>query len=123
MILVDTNVWIDHLKETDPTLTVILDEIRQRVHPFVIGELSLGNLRDRSSIIALLEEMPQAEVALHEEVMGLIADHGLHGLGIGYVDAHLLASAKLTPGTRIWTRDRRLAALCDRFGLSFQPLH
>lgn len=123
MIIVDTNVWIDHLNEADPTLIAIVDEVRQRIHPFVIGELALSNLRDRSTIIELLEAMPLAEAALHEEVMRLIADHDLYGSGIGYVDAHLLASAKLTLGSQVWTRDRRLAAACNRFGVSFQPPH
>ena len=123
MIIVDTNIWIDHLHAADPALTAILEQNRQRVHPFVIGELALGRLRDRRNAIPILEDMLQAEVATHAEVMSLIANHDLHGLGVGYVDAHLLASARLVPGTLVWTRDKRLAAVCDRFGLSFQPLH
>lgn len=123
MIIVDTSVWIDHLNAADPTLIAILEEVGHRVHPFVIGELALGNLRDRRTVVGLLGAMPQAEPALHVEVMRLVAEHDLHGLGIGYVDAHLLASAKLMPGARVWTRDKRLAAACDRLGLSFEPRH
>ncbi len=123
MIIVDTNVWIDHLRRLAPSLVVILQERRQRVHPFVIGELALGYVANRQTFIGVLRRMPQAIVATHAEVMGLIEDQGLHGRGIGYVDAHLLASARLMPGTSIWTRDKRLSAVCDRLGLAFQPGH
>lgn len=104
-------------------MIAILGDSRQRVHPFVIGELALGSLRDRSNLMALLERMPSAQVAEPSEVMGLITKHALYGLGIGYVDAHLLTSAKLMPGSRVWTRDRRLAAVSDQLGLSYQVLH
>ncbi|MCJ2059071.1 type II toxin-antitoxin system VapC family toxin [Methylobacterium sp. J-048] len=123
MILIDTSVWIDHLREADPMMMALLGESRQRVHPFVIGELALGSLRDRSTVLGLLEKMPPAPVAESGEVMRLIADHALHGLGIGYIDTHLLASAKLVPGSRIWTRDQRLAAVSDRLGLSYPVVH
>ncbi|CAM3080892.1 type II toxin-antitoxin system VapC family toxin [Methylobacterium mesophilicum] len=122
MIIIDTNIWIDHLAAADPSVTAILTEMSQRVHPFVIGELALGSVRDRERIIATLEDMPSADVAAHDGVMPLIAEHALHGLGIGYVDAHLLASAKLMPGSRIWTRDRRLAAVSDRLGVSYRAV-
>jgi predicted nucleic acid-binding protein len=123
VIIVDTNVWIDHLREADPVLLAVLADVRQRVHPFVVGELALGSLRDRPRVITMLTEMPQAEVATQGEILGLVETYGLYGLGIGYVDAHLLASAKLMPGSMIWTRDKQLAGACDRLGLSFQSLH
>lgn len=123
MIIVDTSVWIDHLRTTDPTLVALLGDGSPYVHPFVLGELALGNLRDRSTVLGLLERMPQALVAEPHEVLRLITGHALHGLGIGYVDAHLLASAKLMAGARIWTRDRRLAAVSEQLGLSYRPIH
>lgn len=123
MILIDTSVWIDHLRSADPVLIALLGDGRQRVHPYVIGELALGSLRDRTTVLAFLTPMPRAQLAEPEEVIRLIADHALHGLGICYVDAHLLASAKLMPGSRIWTRDRRLAAVSDKLGLGYRTTH
>ncbi|MDP4026044.1 type II toxin-antitoxin system VapC family toxin [Methylobacterium sp. NEAU 140] len=123
MIIVDTNVWIDHLRASEPLLVDLMREMLQRVHPYVVGELMLGNVSQHLDFMATLEEMPQADVAEHREVLDLIVTHQIYGLGIGYVDAHLLASAKLMPGSRIWTRDKRLASICDQFGVSFQPLH
>lgn len=123
MIIVDTNVWIDHFHRPDPTLSVLLGELRSRIHPYVLGEIALGALRDRGKTLGALSDLPRAELALHEEVLRLIADRGLHGLGIGYVDAHLLASALLTPGSRLWTHDKRLAAAAERMDVLFKPLH
>lgn len=123
MIVIDTSVWIDHLREADPTLIALLGDGRQRVHPFVIGELALGSLRDRTTVLTLLERMPSAPIAEPDDVIHLITEQALHGLGIGYVDAHLLASAKLMPGSRIWTRDKRLAAVSERLGLSYHAPH
>ncbi|MCJ2073170.1 PIN domain-containing protein [Methylobacterium sp. J-030] len=118
MIVIDTNVWIDHLRNADPVLIALLGDGRPRVHPDVIGEFALGTLRDRTTVLTFLERMPRAQLAEPDEVMRLISDHALHGLGLGDVDAHRLASAKLMPGSRIRTRDRRLAAVSDRLGLS-----
>lgn len=123
MIIIDTSVWIDHLRYADPILIALLGEGRQRVHPYVIGELALGNLRDRTTVLTFLERMPRAQLAEPDEVMRLITDRALHGLGIGYIDAHLLASAKLMPGSRLWTRDRRLSAVSERLGLSYQAIN
>lgn len=123
MIIIDTSVWIDHLRNADPSLIALLGDGRQCVHPYVLGELALGNLRDRTTVLTFLERTPRAQLAEPDEVMCLITDHALHGLGIGYVDAHLLASAKLMPGSRIWTRDRRLSAVSDRLGLGYRATH
>ncbi|WP_244471686.1 VapC toxin family PIN domain ribonuclease [Methylobacterium sp. ARG-1] len=89
----------------------------------MIGELALGSLRDRTTVLTPLERMPSTPIAEPDEVMHLITEQALHGLGIGYVDAHLLASAELMPGSRIWTRDRRLAAASERLGLSYHAPH
>ena len=118
MILVDTSVWVQHLRVGDTTIAALLDAGRVLVHPFVVGELALGNLRQRQSILAFLGDLPWADVATDEEVLHFIERHGLAGLGIGYVDAHLLASAQLTPGSSLWTRDKRLSAVAEHLGLA-----
>lgn len=123
MVLVDTSVWVDHLREGDTTLSALLAEGRVLAHPFVIGEIALGLLRKRELIIECLENLPQAPAASHAEVMTLIVTHDLPGLGIGYVDAHLLASLRLAPGSLLWTRDKRLAAAAAAWGLGFDPQH
>ena len=87
-------------------------------HPFVLGEIALGRLRDPDMVLGLMADLPQAVVATDAEVLGFIRRDGLAGLGIGYVDAHLLAAARLTPDARLWTRDRRLAAAAERLGLA-----
>ena len=122
MILVDTSVWIDHFRASNLALVRLLGEGEVLTHPFVIGELTLGNLRDRTSVLEALRQMPLATPATDDEVLGFIETHRLHGLGIGYIDAHLLASARLTPGSRLWTRDQRLAAVAERLDLRAEPL-
>jgi predicted nucleic acid-binding protein len=122
VILVDTSIWIDHFRASSLALVRLLGEGGVLSHPFVIGELALGNLRDRISVLEALRQMPQATTAADDEVLGFIETHSLHGLGIGYIDAHLLASARLTPGSRLWTRDQRLAAVAGRLGLIAEPL-
>lgn len=118
MILVDTSVWIDHLREGEPELEVLLHESRVLVHAFVIGELACGNLRNRSEILRLLGDLPHAIRATDEEVLACIEARELMGRGIGYADAHLLASGLLTPGTRLWTRDRRLHCAAADLGVA-----
>ncbi|WP_126284284.1 type II toxin-antitoxin system VapC family toxin [Burkholderia stagnalis] len=123
MILVDTSVWIDHLRANDATLAALLDTERVLVHPFVIGELALGSLRNRHIVLDALRDLPAAVTATDDEVQRLIDDAPLHGLSIGYVDAHLLASVRLTAGSRLWTRDRRLLSAADRLQLAARPAH
>jgi len=108
MILADTSVWIDHLRRTDVLLADRLDRGEIIVHPFVIGELALGSLRGRDAILKSLGKLPRAQTAKDVEVLGMIDHHRLFGLGIGFVDAHLLAATLLTDDGRLWTRDRRL---------------
>jgi predicted nucleic acid-binding protein len=121
VILVDTSLWIDHLRAGNDELAELLVNSAVLAHPCVTGELALGNLRNRDELLGLLSDLPQAVVAEHDEVLRLIADETLHGCGIGYVDAQLLAASRLTPNTRLWTTDKRLAALAARLGRSFQP--
>ena len=117
MILVDTSVWIDHLRHGDSTLVKLLNAGQVLVHPFVIGEIALGSLRQRDLILDTLTDMPRAKIATDEEVLALIDQSNLYGIGIGYIDAHLLASTRLTPGTLLWTRDKRLRAVANKVGL------
>lgn len=114
MILVDTSVWIDHLRHGESALTNLLNAGEVVMHPFVIGELALGNLRQRDVILDTLNNMPRAKIATNEEVLTFINQSKLYGLGIGYIDAHLLASVRLMPVTLIWTRDKRLCAAADQ---------
>jgi predicted nucleic acid-binding protein len=118
VILVDSSVWVDYLRSGNATLARMLDTGQVLAHPFVVGELALGSLRQRDVILAALQHLPQAIVASEVEVLRFINAQGLHGLGIGYVDSHLLASARLTPGGSLWTRDRRLHAVAARLGLA-----
>lgn len=111
MILVDTSIWIDHLRAGNSALTRLLENSRVLAHPFVIGELALGHLHQRQAILDALHDLPQATVATDVEAMAFIDQQQLTGLGIGYVDVHLLASVQLTPGARLWTRDKRLHAV------------
>jgi hypothetical protein len=90
-------------------------------HPFVLGEIALGRLREPDLVLGLLADLPQAVVATDAEVLGFIRRHDLAGLGIGYVDAHLLTAARLTPDARLWTRDLRLAAAAHALGLASDP--
>lgn len=117
MVLVDTSVWIDHLRRGDDGLARMLGRGEVFGHPFVIGELACGNLRKRVEILALLAALPQAPVAEHSEVLLLVERHRLAGRGLGWVDMHMLASARLGPG-RLWTRDRALAAAADALGVA-----
>ncbi|PKO89781.1 MAG: VapC toxin family PIN domain ribonuclease [Betaproteobacteria bacterium HGW-Betaproteobacteria-12] len=117
MILVDTSIWIDHLRQRDERLSKLLDQGQVLAHPFVVGELALGNLQNRAVILDALQDLPQAPVATDGEVLSFIQQNALYGMGIGYVDAHLLAAVRLAPGTALWTRDIRLLAAGTSLGL------
>ena len=118
MILVETSVWVDHLRGGNRTLGDLLDAGLVLSHPFVLGELALGDIRQRALVLTAFSNLPQAAVATYPEVLSFIDRHRLFGSGIGYVDAHLLASARLTAGTTLWSKDRRLAIVAERLGLS-----
>jgi hypothetical protein len=107
MILVDTSVWVSYLKTGNAKLKGLLEEGLVVCHDFIIGELACGNLRNRKEILALLGDLPKAEIAEHREVLRFIEERGLQGKGLGYIDVHLLASAILT-GLPLWTLDNRL---------------
>jgi predicted nucleic acid-binding protein len=118
MILVDTSVWIDHIGQSEPILVELLLKDRVRIHPYVIGEISLGSLRNRPTVLRALNDLPRVPVATPDEVLFLVEQQQLFSRGIGYVDASLLASAKLQPGVTIWTRDKRLKKIADELALS-----
>ena len=117
MILVDTSVWVEHLRRGLPRLATLLQEGKVLIHSWVIDELACGNLRNRADVLELLKGLPAAVVASDQEVLLMIEQHQLMGRGIGYVDAHLLASAKLSH-CQLWTQDRRLAVLTEERGLA-----
>ena len=118
MILVDTSIWIDHLRQGDPTLAGLLNADQVYMHPFIIGEIALGKLPRRASLLRDLMDLPMAAPATPDEVLSFIEGERLHGLGIGYVDAHLLAATRLSPDAALWTRDRRLGGIATRLGLA-----
>ena len=117
MILVDTTVWVEHLRHGLPRLATLLQDGEVLIHPWVIGDLACGTLRNRSQVLELLQGLPAATVASDAEVLLLIERDRLMGQGIGYVDAHLLASARLSH-CRLWTQVRRLAAVAEKQGLA-----
>lgn len=117
MILVDTVVWIDHLRSGDDRLVEYLEAERVLAHPMVIGEIAMGSLRRRDDVLTLLGDLPSAAVASDAEVLGLIDDRRLHGRGLGYIDAHLLAAALLTPAATIWARDGALDRAARELGV------
>ena len=121
MILVDTSVWVDHLRKSDRGLAALLTASNVLMHPFVIGELACGNLRKRDQILALLKNLPRAGVATDNEVLFFIERQTLMGRGLGFVDVHLLASVALHGTARLWTRDKRLRAAADSLGLGRAP--
>lgn len=117
MILVDTSVWIDHLRHGNLILAKLLDTGQVYVHPFVTGELALGNLRKRDVILDTLHTMPGIKIAQDAEVLSFIQHNKIYGLGVGYIDAHLLTSVRLTPGSLLWTQDKRLTAAARQLKL------
>ncbi len=123
MILVDSTVWIDHLRRGDPLLASRLDAGLIYIHPFIIGEIALGSLRQRGTVLSALRGLPMAVQASDDEVQTFIEEQPLYSLGIGYIDAHLLAATRLTPGLRLWTRDKRLNDIASRLGISETAQH
>jgi predicted nucleic acid-binding protein len=119
VILVDTSVWIDHLRSGEPSLAASLEAGWVMMHPFVLGELACGNLANRSEVLELLGNLPAAPTATDPEVLDFIERRSLMGRGVGYIDVHLLASIALSGDGRLWTRDRPLAAAATNLELAF----
>lgn len=122
MILVDTSIWIDHFRAGEPQLAALLMRNEVLAHPFVIGEIALGSVVRRDDVIRHLNNLPAAIAATHPEVMLFIDRHKLANMGLGYVDARLLASAALTPGAALWARDKTLRAAAVRCGVAAKAL-
>lgn len=118
MILVDTSVWVEHLRSGTAELQALLNDGDVMCHPFIVGELACGNIKNRREILSLLKDLPMASIADDDEVMATIEHHGLMWKGLGYIDVHLLASAILT-NVPLWTLDKRLRDV----SLSFLPTH
>ena len=121
MILVDTSVWIDHLRAADPALLELLNAGRVFAHPFVTGELACGALKNRAAVLSLMQDLPAAPVATDDEVLAFIDRRGLAGRGIGYVDAHLLCAVALAGSAELWSRDKRLGSVAGAMGIAFAP--
>ena len=118
-MLVDTSVWVDHFRHGDPELTGLLERGEVECHPFIIGELACGNLSARVEILTLLHKLPQTPVIEHDEALAFIDAYKLAGKGLGWIDIHLLASARLGR-TTLWSRDRQLAAAARRLAPGVQ---
>lgn len=122
MIVVDANVWIDHLHgRDDPILDELLMNQQATMHPHVLGEIALGRFRNRDQVVARFERLPVPSVAREGYVRFMIDEHRLWGTGIGYSDAHLLASARISPDGYLWTRDKRLHVQAERLGIGYAP--
>lgn len=115
MTLVDTSVWIDHLRRGNPLLSDLLMDSQVAVHPLVLGELSVGNIAKRSTVLALIRSLPMATEASHEEVGAFIEKHRMWSKGLGYFDLHLLCSS-LIDAIPLWTIDKKLAQAARQFG-------
>lgn len=118
MVLVDTSVWIEHFRQGHSHLQVLLHQGEVSCHPFIIGELACGTLGNRQKIISLLQALPQAQTAEHEEIMKFITAHHLYGKGLGYIDIHLMAAASLEQ-IPLWTLDKKLNSVAQKHGLRY----
>ena len=119
MILVDTSIWVNHLRARLAGLEILVALGQLRNHPFVTGELAVGDPREWGRVVALLGALPAVRLATESEFLELIAAESLAGTGLGFVDVHLLASCRLTPGTRLWSGDKRLARHAERLGVAW----
>ena len=117
MILADTSVWIDHLRSGNEEMRKQLENARVVIHPFLIGELALGSLRERTKTLAYLDGLPRVRVARLDEVRQMIEARSLYSQGIGLTDAHLIASIFVTPSTQLWTKDKALRRIAEALGI------
>ena len=117
MILADTSVWIEHFRSGNKELELALNQGQVAIHPWTIAELALGSLHDRSRALSMLDLLPQVRVAAAGELRHMIEARPLHNLGIGLTDAHLIASALLSPPTLLWTKDKQLRKVAESLNL------
>lgn len=120
MVLVDTSVWVAHLRSGNIGLDALLNDGNVACHPFIVGELACGNLKNRLQILSLLRTLPTAHCAEHEEAMQFIENYRLMGKGLGYIDMHLLASAMLN-NIPLWTLDKKLNEASSKLGIKHTP--
>jgi len=118
LVLVDTSVWVSHLRERNQELETLLNNGDVICHPFIVGELACGNIKNRAEILGLLQLLPMVIQVEHEELLQFIDTNSLMGKGLGYVDVHLSASAVLT-GVPIWTLDKSLARINKKLNISY----
>ena len=119
MILVDTSIWVDHLRRGDAKLAALLESDRACVHAFVIGELACGNMQARRGVLDLLGALPTLPTSNDDEILFFIERHRLMGRGIGYSDAHLITSTAIHGSARLWTSDKRLSTIAAELGLAY----
>jgi predicted nucleic acid-binding protein len=119
MVLIDTSIWVSHFKDRSQQLETLLMKGKVVCHPFIIGELACGNLKNRKEILSLLEALPPATTADYKEVLYFIEQHQLMGIGLGYIDVHLLASARLSR-ILFWTRDKKLREAAVKLNSSYK---
>lgn len=118
MVLVDTSVWVSHLRDGNVGLEKLLNNGEVVSHPFIVGELGCGNLKNRHEILTYLQSLPMTILAEDEEVLGFIENNQLMGKGLGYIDVHLIASAVLTD-VPLWTFDKTLEKFTKKIGLNY----
>jgi len=119
MVLVDTSVWVSHFRMGDAHLKVLLQDEEVLCHPFVVGELACGNIKNRVEILTLLQALPMAKMAEHEEVLAFIEAYQLMGVGLGLIDVHLLASALLSR-VPLWTADKQLRHASAKLHIAYR---
>jgi predicted nucleic acid-binding protein len=119
-LLVDTSVWIDHFRRSQPALVAALDRGDVECHDFVLGELACGILPRRDEVLLLIRTLPRLAVVSHDEAMALVTERRIWGRGLGWIDVNLLAAA-LVGGARLWTVDRRLKAVARDLGVGWEP--
>jgi predicted nucleic acid-binding protein len=120
VILVDTSIWIDHLRHGNARLGALLQQQQVAAHPWIVGELACGNLANRRAILELLQQLPQLGLAADTEVLQFIERHRLMGRAVGYIDAHLLAACAIHHA-RVWSRERRLVEIATELRLAWSP--
>jgi len=121
LILVDTSVWVDHIRRPSPELVELIRSRRCLLHPYVLAEIALGNLPDWPARVARLRALPGVTPLPDDALLGLVEELGLQGSGVGFVDAHLLGSCRGRPETLIWSRDKRLASRAESLGIGWFP--
>jgi len=119
VIVADTAIWIDHLRSSDPQLSMLLSKDQILLHPFVYGEISMGSLPRDHRLFTTLSDLPKLHAIPEREVLNFVSRHRLYGLGIGYVDAHLITATYLRPDCMLWTRDKRLREVAQKLAIAY----